>query len=133
MSDENTPGGDTPDDDGTGQASQDEVKARMDDIRSRMQKMRGDNESVTAENRPVRPKGQKSKKKKGFSETLWFMQVEDPDHMVVDSNTDIEQSDLQEKYTKKQTLEINVRKQFSLNVDLDDFDDDSSGGSGEGS
>ena len=131
MSDENTPGGDTPNDDGAGQASQDEVKARMDDIRSRMQKMRGENESVTAENRPVRPKAAKSKKKKGFSETLWFMQVEDPDHMVVDSNTDIEQSDLQEKYTKKQTLEINVRKQFSLNVDLDDFDDDS-GGSSEG-
>ena len=51
------------------------------------------------------------------------MQVEDPDHMVVDSNTDIDQSDLQEKYTKKQTLEINVRKQCSLNVDLDDFDE----------
>ena len=60
------------------------------------------------------------------------MQVEDPEHMVVDSNTDIEQSDLQEKYEKKQTLEMNVRKQFSLNVDLDDLDDDSPGdGSGE--
>jgi len=129
MSDENTPGGDTPNDDATDQPSQEETKARMDDIRSRMQKMRGDNESVTADNRPARPAAKKAKKKKGFSETLWFMQVEDPDHMVVDSNTDIEQSDLQEKYTKKQTLEINVRKQFSLNVDLDDFDDDSSGGS----
>ena len=123
MSDEKTPGGDTPTDDATSQPSQDETKARMDDIRSRMQKMRGENETISSENRPARPKAGKSKKKKGFSETLWFMQVEDPDHMVVDSNTDIEQSDLQEKYTKKQTLEINVRKQFSLNVDLDDFDE----------
>ena len=95
----------------------------MGEIRERMDKMRGSENSVSQTNQPVRPKKQAKPKKKGFSETLWFMQVVDPEHMVVDSNTDIDQSDLQEKYTKKQTLEINVRKEFSLNVDLDDFDD----------
>lgn len=103
--------------------SQDDIKARMGEIRERMDKMRGDSNSVSQANKPVRPKKSSKSKKKGFSETLWFMQVQDPDSMVVDSNTDIEQGDLQEKYTKKQTLEMNVRKEFSLNVDLDDFDD----------
>ena len=123
MSDEKTPNaGSDNQGDGEDNVSQDEIKARMDDIRSRMQKMRGDSDSVTAENRPATPSPKKAKKK-GFSETLWFMQVEDPEHMLVDSNTDIDQTELQDKYTKKQTLEMNVRKQFSLNVDLDDFDE----------
>ena len=104
--------------------SQKEITSRMDEIRERMQQMRGGGQSVTADRKPVKPAPKKKPQKKGFSETLWFMQVQDPEHMVVDSNTDIEQSDLQDKYTKKQTLEINVRKEFSLNVDLDDFDDE---------
>ena len=103
--------------------SQDEIKSRMGEIRDRMNKMRGDASSVSKSNRPARPSKPAKAKRKGFSETLWFMQVQDPDSMVVDSNTDIEQGDLQDKYTKKQPLEMNVRKEFSLNVDLDDFDD----------
>ena len=51
------------------------------------------------------------------------MQAQDPETMLVDSNTDIGQEDLQDKYTKKNTIEMTVRKEFSLNVDLEDFDD----------
>ena len=103
--------------------SQSEIRAKMGEIREKMDKMRGTANSVSQTNKPARPKKKKDRRKKGFSETLWFMQVQDPESMVVDSNTDIGQSDLQDKYTKKQTLEMNVRKEFSLNVDLDDFDD----------
>ena len=114
---------DDPHDAKTEVISQNEIKARMGEIRDRMNKMRGDASSVSESNKPTRPSKPAKSKRKGFSETLWFMQVQDPDSMVVDSNTDIEQSDLQDKYTKNQTLEMNVRKEFSLNVDLDDLDD----------
>lgn len=123
--------------------NQDEIKARMGEIRERMNKMRGTNNAISASTPAIKPEttssgpqkavpqkpvpqkktGKSSRRRKGFSETLWFMQAQVPETMLVDSNTDIGQEDLQDKYTKKETIEMNVRKEFSLNIDLDDFDD----------
>ncbi len=98
-----------------------EIEARLKEIRGRIAGKQAEPAQAAPREAPKgggARSGSEGERKRPFSETLWFMQAADPDQIIVDSDSDIDPNELKARYRKEDTLDTQVRKEFSLSDDV---------------